>query len=138
MGRSVTAATAAAVSTRWRGAGARNKALALYQPHHTRPIRWHGAMDDAHMGQAAIRAGPTEQLANNALTARCGAAAQAYPVERRVDRGCHEVIFLPLETMPEVSAMMARALRGPSGKRTVGLVSSAHTGTGARRSRPQA
>jgi hypothetical protein len=32
-------------------------------------------MNDAHMGQAAIRTGPTEQLANNALAARSGAAA---------------------------------------------------------------
>jgi hypothetical protein len=50
-------------------------------------------MDDAHTGQALVSTGPTEQLANNALAARCGAAAQAYPVERRVDRGCHEVFF---------------------------------------------
>src|ERR687885_2890037 len=91
-----------------------NKAQALQQPHHARAIGWHSAMDDAHPGQVVISASPTEQLANNALAARCGAAAQAYPVERRVDRGCHQVIFLPLGPMPEVSAMMARAPRGPS------------------------
>src|SRR5919205_2183557 len=91
-----------------------NKALALHQPHHARAVRGHGAMGDAHTGQVVISASPTEQLANYALAARCGPAAQAYPVERRVDRGCHEVIFLPLGSMPEVSAMMARAPRGPS------------------------
>src|ERR671933_1735353 len=93
----------------------RNKALALHQPHLARAVRWHSAMDDAHTGQVVISAGPAEQLTNNALAACCGAAAQAYPVERRVDRGCHEVIFLPSGSMPEVSAMMARAPRGPSG-----------------------
>src|SRR5436305_14943208 len=74
-----------------------NQALALHQPYHARAIRWQSAMDDTHTGQAVTSAGPTEQLANNAFATRCSTAAQTDPVERRVDRGCHEVIFLPLD-----------------------------------------
>jgi hypothetical protein len=75
MGRSVTAATpplSARVGAAWVH---RNKALALHQPHPARAVRGHGALNDAHTGQAVIRAGPTEQLAKNALAACCGAAA---------------------------------------------------------------